>query len=220
MTLGAQVRHLFIRELMLEQRQKYALNGILLYVVSTVFVCKFSFQGNLAGPVWNALFWIILLFAAVNAVAKSFIQESRGRMLYLYTMVNPRALLLAKMAYNALLMLVLGLLGLGFYSLLIGNPVQNHLMFLLGMALGCIGLSTVLTMISAIASKTNNNFTLMAVLGFPVQLPLLLTVIRVTKFAMDGLAWDLTFKYFGVLLALNIIVVALAYLLFPYLWRD
>lgn len=205
---------------MLEQRQKYALNGILLYVVSTVFVCKFSFQGNLAGPVWNALFWIILLFAAVNAVAKSFIQESRGRMLYLYTMVNPRALLLAKMAYNALLMLVLGLLGLGFYSLLIGNPVQNHVMFLLGMALGCIGLSTVLTMISAIASKTNNNFTLMAVLGFPVQLPLLLTVIRVTKFAMDGLAWDLTFKYFGVLLALNIIVVALAYLLFPYLWRD
>ncbi|TND05892.1 MAG: heme exporter protein B [Bacteroidetes bacterium] len=220
MSLAAQVAHLFRRELMLEQRQKYAFQGILLYVISTIFICKFSFREIQAVPSWNALFWIILLFAAVNAVAKSFVQENRGRLLYLYTLCDPRALLLAKMLYNALLMFFLAMTGLGIYLLLVGNPVQDYGQFLLVTFLGSLGFATVFTMISAIASKAGNNFTLMAILGFPVMLPLLITVIRASKNAIDGLDWSVSWKFHLAIAVLNVLVVALSYLLFPYLWRD
>jgi len=219
-TLSSQILHLFRRELLLEQRQKYAFSGILLYLAGTIFVCQLSFVQISSAPLWNALFWIILLFAAVNAVAKSFAQESKGRMLYLYSICDPRALLLAKMLYNALLMLVLGLAGLGMYTLLIGNPVNDLPQFLLVVLLGSIGFSTVFTMISAIASKAGSNFTLMAVLGFPIMLPLLLLVIRASKCAMDGLSLGVSGKYLLALLGLNVVVGVLSYLLFPYLWRD
>ena len=76
------------KEILLEFRQRYAIGGILLYVVSTVFVVYLSFQ-QVKPPVWNALFWIISLFAAVNAVVKSFVQESGKRQLYYYSLASP-----------------------------------------------------------------------------------------------------------------------------------
>ena len=109
MQIVNQVKYLIKKEMLLEWRSKYALNGVLLYVVSTVFVCYLSFISVPNKLTWNALFWIIMLFASINAVAKSFLQESRGRHLYIYTLVSPVALILAKTIYNSFLMIVLTL---------------------------------------------------------------------------------------------------------------
>jgi heme exporter protein B len=220
MSLLSQTASLIKREILLEQRQKYAFYGILLFVVSTVFVAKFSFKIVNDVPTWNALFWIILLFASVTGVARSFAQETKGRLLYLYTIADPRAIFLAKLVYNSILMVVLGFLGLLIFSFLVSYPVQNSGMFFITLFFGCTGLAAAFTMISAIASKAGNNFTLMAILGFPVVLPLLLAAIKLSKYAGDGLPWSVTSTYLGVLATLNVVVIALAYLLFPYLWRD
>lgn len=205
---------------MLELRMKYALNGILLYVVSTVFVCYLSFKTIIQPATWNSLFWIIMLFASVNAVAKSFMQESRGRQLYMHTLASPQAIVLSKIIYNVLLMISLSLICFVFYSLFIGNLVQDIFLFLLCLVLGSAGFSSVLTLMSAIASRTSGNLTLMAILSFPVQLPLLMTLIKVSKNAIDGLEPSVSYKYVLILVAINVVVATLSYILFPYLCRD
>ncbi len=208
------------KEIQSEWRQKYAFNGLLLYVISTVFVCYLSFRQIVDLPTWNALFWIIQLFAGVNAISKSFLQEGRGRMLYYYTLTNARSFIIAKIIYNLLLMLVLSSFNLIFYSLFIGNPVIDMPMFLIAMFLGSAGFSAVLSMVSAIASKAGNNFALMSILSFPILIPLLMVTIRFSKNAMDGLAWSVNQNFAVILVALISMVFGLSYLLFPYLWRD
>lgn len=215
-----ELKALLIKEFKLEFRHKYALNGILLYVVSTVFISYLSFKQIVNPTVWNALFWIIILFAAVNALSKSFMQDSRGLQLYYYTLATPQAIILSKIIYNALLMLGISLLGYACYSLFIGNIVQNQPLFLCSLSLGSIGLSSILTLISAIASKTNNNFSLMAVLSFPIMVPLLITLMKVSKDAIDGINISVSIKYIVTLGLLDLIVLTLSYLLFPYIWRD
>ncbi len=220
-----EVLYLIRKDLVLEWRQKYAFNGMLLYVGSTVFVCYLSFglrsiSGQGLVPVWNAVLWIILLFTSVNAIAKSFMQENRGRLLYFYTIVSPQGVILAKIVYNTLLMLVLALICFVFYAVVLGNPVQDMPMFLLTILLGAIGFSTSLTMISGIASKAANSSTLMAVLGFPVMVPMLLMLIRMSKNALDGLERGASLDELLTLLAINMIVVTVSYILFPYLWRS
>lgn len=200
-------------------RNKYSLGGILLYVVSTVFVSYLSFKKIVTPSTWNALFWIILLFASINAIAKSFISETRGKLLYLYTLASPQAVILSKIIYNSLLLTVLSALCLLVYSLFVGNLIQDYPLFLLTLLLGSFGFSSLLTMVSAIASKTSNNFTLMAILSFPIMIPLLMVLIKLSKNAIDGLErWDVS--YLLVLLFINTIIIALSYLLFRYLWRD
>lgn len=218
-----EIKVLIIKEATLEWRQKYALNGILLYVISAVFITYLSVgvrQGNLAIPTWNALYWIIILFSAVNAVAKSFIQEHPGRQLYYYIIASPEAIILSKIIYNAFLTLVLAILGYFVFSLVLGNPVQDQALFLLNLLLGAIGFSACLTMVSAIASKAGNNATLMAILSFPILIPILLMAIQISKNAIDGLDRGLNLDKLLTLLAINAIIGVTSYLLFPYLWKS
>jgi len=218
--LFKEVRYLVQKELALEIRQKYAFAGLLLYVISTVFICYLSFKKIMDPPVYVALFWIIMLFAAVNAIAKSFLSDSRGLQLYYYSIVSPQAVILSKIIYNLFLMLLLALINLFFYVLFLGNIIQDMPMFILSLILGSFGFSSVMSMVSAIASKANHNVTLMAILSFPVLIPLIMTIIKFSKNAIDGLDVSVNYQYITILIALNVIVIALAYILFPYLWRN
>ena len=227
MQLINQTWDLFKKEIVLEWRSKYAFNGVLLYVVSTVFICYISFNLNAGFKdskgypiVWNVLFWIIMLFASVNAIAKSFMQESKSRLLYYYSIASPQAIILSKTIYNILLMSLLSILALLVYLVFFTNTIGDPLFYFLTVLLGSISFSTVFTMISAIASKAGNNGTLMAILSFPVIIPVILLLIRLSKSAMDGIERSFSYNNMGVLLAINVIVIATALLLFPFLWRD
>lgn len=216
-----EITALIHKDLMLELRQKYAINGILLYVFSTIFVVQLSFGRVIDDSTWIALFWIILLFAAFNAVSKSFVQESSARRLYYFTLASPVSVVVSKMIYNALLMIFLGGLSLGIYTLFMGMPALGMALFLPAFVLGCIGLATAITMVSAIASRTGNNAALTAILGFPVVLPLLLLLIKASQLSLSRSVADI--QMLKLLLSITLIdavVVILAIVLFPYLWRD
>src|SRR5450432_3845072 len=92
------------KDILLELRQQHSFYGILLYIAATIFVLYLSIDKPDAA-VWNGLFWVIQLFICVNAVAKSFLQENRGRMLYFYSIASPSDFVLAKLLFNSLLML-------------------------------------------------------------------------------------------------------------------
>jgi heme exporter protein B len=227
MQLINQTWDLLKKEILLEWRSKYAFNGVLLYIVSTVFVTYISF--NLSGSftssdsygiTWNVIFWIIMLFAAVNAITKSFAQENKGRLLYYYSIASPQAIILSKTIYNILLMLLLSTLALIIYQIFFPKSLGDPLFYFLSVLLGSVSFSTVFTMISAIASKAGNNGTLMAILSFPVIIPVILLLIRISKYAMDGLQRSGSYGNIGALCALNVIVIAASLILFPYLWRD
>lgn len=220
MNLYKQIKYLTEKEIRLEWRQKFTFTGLLLYIISTIFISYLSFRKIIDVSTWNALFWIIMTFAAVNTTSKSFIQETRSRQLFIYTLASPQSVIFSKVLYNGLLMIILALLQYFFYTVLIGNPVQDQVLFLVSLVMGSIGFSSVLTMISAIAGKAGNNTTLMAILGLPIIIPLLITIIRLSKNAIDGLNWSVSGKYILMLGSINLIVLALSYLLFPYLWRD
>ncbi len=208
------------KEFVLEWRQKFAISGILLYLVSTVFVSYLAFEGVIPANTWNALFWLIMLFAAVNAILKSFIQEHEARQLYYYTLSGARGVINAKIIYNALLMAALGLAGFWVFAGFMGNPVGSSGLFLVNLLLGMLGFSSVLTLISAIASRARNNFTLMAVLGFPLVLPLLLLLIRNSSAALSGAGMAASVPDLLILVLLIFIALSLSNLLFPYIWKE
>jgi heme exporter protein B len=224
--LAAQIISLVKKDLMLEWRQRYALGGIVLYVLSTVFVIYISLSQenalqSLEKKTWNILFWVTILFAAVNAIAKSFTQENRERLLYYYTLTSPQAVILSKIIYNTILMLLLSLICLAVYALMIGYPVSHFMMFIVALIMGGSGFSFIMTMISAIASKATNNTTLMAVLSFPLMLPLILVLMRLSRVCFIEMAgWEDAWNDMMLIAALDVLVVSLSYILFPYLWKD
>lgn len=214
-----QVFALLHKELLLEWRSNYAISGILLYVLATVFVVYQVFI-RLEPNVWNAMFWVVLLFAAVNAVVKSFVQESGGRQLYYYVLADPLAVLSAKMLYNTCLLLIISCLVWAGFTFLGGSPVKETGMFLTALFLGSLGFSITLTFISAISAKADNNATLMAILAFPLIVPILMTVLKLTAGALRLLRDTSVNTDMVILLAIDMLLVAMALVLYPFLWRD
>lgn len=205
---------------MLEWRQKHSLGGIILYLVSTIFICYLSFSGIMSPQTWNALFWIIIAFASLNLVLKSFGEEGGGRKIYLYTLVSPTSVIFSKIILNSLIMFILGILGFLLFRMFMGNMAANTLSYWVVLLVGVLGFSSVLTMVSAIASQAKNNFTLMAILGFPLILPLILLLIRASGAAIDGLPLTAVTRDLVVILLLVMISLTMSNILFPYLWKE
>jgi len=211
---------LFRKDWMLELRQQYAFYGVLLYVASTIFVLYLA-MGETGYETWNALFWITQLFVCINAVAKSFLQESRGRMLYYYTISNPVEYVLAKMLYNVVLMTIMNTVNLALYIAFMGDPTEYLPSFIAISYLGGIGLSLVFTMLAAIASKAMQQASLMAILGFPVIIPQLLLLVRLSKVAFaETFREGVVTQVVLLLVALDLAIVVLSVILFPFLWKE
>jgi heme exporter protein B len=220
LTSLSRILTLFRKDWMLEMRQQYAFYGVLLYVASTVFVLYLA-MGETEVDTWNALFWVTQLFVCINAIAKSFLQESRGRMLYFYTISHPSEFVLAKLLYNVLLMAILNCLNLILFIAFMGDPTANIWQFIGISFLGGTGLSLVFTMLAAIASKAMQQASLMAILGFPVIIPQLLLLIRLSKIAFaETFRAGVATQVVLLLLALDLGIVVLSVILFPFLWKD
>ncbi len=207
------------KDLLLETRQQYTFYGILLYIASTTFVVYLS-MGQPEDKVWNGLFWVLQLFVCINAVAKSFLQESKGRMLYYYSVVSPTNFVLSKLCFNAILMLLMNLLSLAVFTLLLGNPISKIGEFLLISILGGISLSLVFTFLAAIAAKAQQQAALMAIMGFPIIIPQLLLLMKISAAAFSSVIQLGWWELIAMLIALDIMIIALAYILFPFLWKD
>lgn len=218
-----EIKVLVKKEIQMEWRQKYAIHGLILYLASTIFVCYLSFKAKqqAINPItWNTLFWLIIVFIAVNAIGKSFTQESKKRNIFYYSIVSPEAVIYSKIFYNAIIMIAISFIGILFYSWVMGNPVGNLPLYLLSLILGSIGFSATLTMVAGIASQGENSATLMAVLSFPIIIPLLLILLKLSKSAMDGISIQENWGEMATLASLDVIVIVLSGILFPYIWKH
>ncbi len=157
---------LWKKEVRQELRQKHALAGVAMYVLATVFVCYLSFETIQTERVWGGLVWITGLFTAFNAMQKTFQQEGAGTQLYLYSLASPRAVMLSKALYNAMLVAILNLVSLAFFLLFFGDKMLadiDILQFALGMILGSSGLGITLTFVSGLAYKSGTGVGLVAI---------------------------------------------------------
>lgn len=211
---------LIAHEIRMEVRNKQAISSLLIYSISSIYISYLTYRQQLDPITWNALFWIIMLFAATNAIARSFLGESRGLQLYHYTLLDPASVILSKSTHNILVLCLLGLTNLFFFSIFFELPIAELTQFLIGLLMGSFGLSAVLTLVSGIVSRAQGNTALVAILGFPLLFPLLITIIKVSQSAIDGTGWEVNLPYWAILFAVNVIIVTLSYLLFPYLWRE
>ena len=206
------------REMRHELRSRRSWLAILLYIASTVYITYLAFQHDIEPVTWNALFWILIIFISMFAASGSFAGRD-GEMLYIYTLVSPRKFIMARLLYNGIFMLLVSLAAYAGYSFFAGNPVGNSPLFIGNMLLAVWGISSLLTMAFAISGKGGGGFTLMAVISFPLLVPLLITAQHISSISMHAGADDYL-NSLAALFALDVIIAALCYLLFPYLWRD
>ena len=171
-----------------EIRNRYAINSLLMFVIVTISIIRFSIGNEkIETEILSGLLWIVIFFSAVSGLARVFIKEEEKETSFaLKLSTETNSIFLGKFFFNLILTFALNIVILILYTVITNFNIGNFSGFVITVLLGNVGLVASSTIIAAIISKANTKGTLYPVLAFPILLPLLLTVIDATKLASSG----------------------------------
>lgn len=214
---------IFLKDVRSELRTRYALNALMMFVLTTLSIILFAIgSDNVSADILAGVLWIIIFFSSMSGLSRTFVsEEERGTVMTLQLLAKPLSVYIGKLLFNIFLMFLINCLAVTLYLIFISAfTVQSYSIFIVTLVLGTLGLASTATIIAAIISKANSKGTLYPVLSFPILLPLLLTVINATRLAVDGATFVEAISEFQVLISYIVVIVSVSYLVFEYIWRE
>ena len=212
----------FKKDLRIEFRTRFAINMVLAFVVASLLLILFTLRAQQLDPTpKSGLAWIVILFAALSALGRSFISETdKNTFNLLRIYAKGSTVYTGKLLYNIIFTLFINATTFLLYSFLMDLRIVSWEAFLTMLILGTLGLSSVSTMTAAIVSQADRKGAVFSVLSIPLFVPLILLLTRVTKSAFidgisDGFGSDLAALtgFVGVTITAGII-------LFDFIWEE
>lgn len=181
----ANIKVLLLNELKFEFKNKQNIGSIGLFVIASTFLAYLAIKVIDSAIIWNSIFWIILLFAAINSTMNSF-KKSKEQYTYLYSLVSPQELIISKILYNSLIVVTVTLLCLLSYSMFLGSYIGDIPLFICVAVTGSFSLACILTLAGGISYKASGTSALFGVLSIPILIPVLVLLIAASIGALKN----------------------------------
>ncbi len=214
---------LFRKDWQSEIRTRYAINALAMFILVTISVIMFSIGSEkISEYLTGGLLWVVIFFSAMSGLSRAFVsEEERGTTMTLQLIASPSTIFSGKLIFNLLLVFLMNIAITILFSILFPSfLIKNFSLFMIAFFFGNIGIAVSSTIIAAIISKAGSKGTLYPVLSFPILLPLILTLLELTKFSMDGNAVDDSLVEIAVLVCYDVIMTTASYLLFDFIWKE
>ena len=206
-----------------ELRNRYAINALGMFVLTTVATVLFALRSESPGPAPLAgMYWVVVFFSAMSGLARVFVsEEERGTSLTLQLTTSPGVLFAGKLLVNIALTLLLTTAVTVLYVIAFPTfELTTPEIFVLTVLLGSVGFAASATILAAIIAKANSRGTLYPVLAFPILIPLLMTVMSATERALSGAPFGEAIGDLQVLAGYCLIMIAGSFLLFDHVWTE
>lgn len=214
---------LFKKDFHSEVRTRYAINALAMFILVTISVILFSIGiEKISEYLTGGLLWVVIFFSAMSGLSRVFVsEEERGTTLTLQLIASPNTVFSGKLLFNLILVFAMNIVITILYSIFFDSfIIKNMALFFLSFILGNFGIASASTIIAAIISKAGSKGTLYPVLSFPILLPLILTLLELTKFSMDGNSISDSTVELTVLVCYDVVIITASYLLFDFIWKD
>ena len=181
---------LFQKDLQSELRTRYALNALLMFVVTSVATILFALRSDQPSPsTLSGMYWVVVFFTAMSSLSRIFVsEEERGTTMTLQLVASPSVVYFGKLIFNAVLTISLTVAVTLLYTIVFSEYfiIKSSSIFFATVLLGSLGFAAAATIIAAIVAKANTRGTLYPVLSFPILIVLLMTVMNATTKALEG----------------------------------
>lgn len=213
---------IFKKEVQQELRTKYAINTLLAFTGSSLLLILFTLKAHQLDPIpKSGLVWIIILFAAMSGMMRSFVQETEKKTWVLLRLHSGATeVYLGKLTYNFLFLLVLHIFTFFFYMLMMELSIVSLPYFLGSILFGAAGLSAITTLTSAMIAQADKKGALFSVLCIPLVVPLLLILTNTTTAALINGPDSNSLNDFFALIGYCGVTITTGILLFDYIWEE
>jgi len=213
----------FLKDFHSELRTRYAINALAMFIIVAISVILFAVgQEKVSEGLTGGLFWVVIFFTAMSGLARAFVsEEERGTSLTLQLLAAPSTVFSGKLIFNIILVFCMNtVIALLYAALFEAFVIRNFSLFFLSFVLGNLGLAISSTIIAAIIAKAGAKGTLYPVLSFPILLPLILSCVQLTLFALDGTTIEQAKFELAIVVSYDVIMLTVSYLLFDFIWKD
>lgn len=213
---------IFRKDFQLELRSRYAINTVLTFVASATMVMFFSLNTSLLTPdLYSGLLWIIILFAALSSLARSFVMETDQQTFDLLRLNTPGLpVYIGKLLFNFSFTYTVSLLTALLFAILTGSFDTSLFPFLLLLLLGSLGFSSVATLMASLVSRSVQKGAIFSVLCLPLLLPLIVLLSDATRELLGGSAIGGIAEQLAALVGYCGVTITLSIMLFDYVWTD
>lgn len=213
------------KDLRTEFRTRVALNSLGLFALTVLAAVSYT-----VGPyrittedrpfLLAVLLWIIVFFAALAGLDRSFVKEEESHTAPLLRLAaSPLAVWFGKLAYNLFLIYTLMAILVPLYCILMGYKIVLLRSFVITLVLGGYTLAVVTTIIAAIIARAMTRGALFSVLSLPLLLPLMIFLIQGTTGAAEGTTETVT-NTIRAVFSMGGIMTIVSVTLFPVVWSD
>jgi len=210
------------KEIAIELRTRYALNTLLAFTGAALLLILFTLRADQMDPTpKSGLVWIIILFAAMTGMMRSFVHEADKKTWDLLKLhAKPTEIFAGKLVYNFLFLLILHLFTFFFYLVMMNMQVISYPYLVAVLAFGSAGLAGVTTLTSAMIAQADRRGAVFSVLCIPLIVPLLLILTSMTKTALiEGSGPD-TLNNLAALIGFCGVTISAGIVLFDFIWED
>lgn len=209
------------KDLRVELRTRFAINMVLAFVAASLLLVLFTLRADQLEPLpKSGLVWIVILFAALSALSRSFIAETDKKTFDLLRIhAKGTSVYSGKLFYNFLFTLFINTTTFIAYIFLVDLNILSWSAFLVILIIGTAGLSGVATMTAAVVSQADRKGAVFSVLSIPLFMPLVLLLTDISNTAfINGEADSL--NSITALIGFAGVTITAGILLFDYIWEE
>lgn len=211
------------KDLAAELRSRELLSAMGTFSILVILIFNFSLEldARTRASVTAGVLWVTFAFAGTLGLNRSMaVEKDRGCLDgLLLAPVDRTVIFFGKMVGNLIFMFIVELVVLPIYSILYNtNLFQPGL--LLVIALGSIGYVSVGTLLASMAVHTRTRDILLPILLFPLVFPILIPAVRASTFYLDAYDMEFIWPHLNILIAFNVIYIALSYILFEFIVEE
>ncbi len=211
------------KDLQAEFRSRELFSAMLVFSLLIILIFNFALDLDIRTrrSVTAGVLWATFAFAGTLGLNRSMaIEKDRGCLDgLLLAPVDRSAIYFGKAISNLAFMLIVEIIVLPVYSILYNTNllIPGLLAVIL---LGSIGYVAVGTLLSAMSVQTRTRDILLPILLFPVVIPVVIAAVQASNGILTGAESSEITPWINMLIAYNIIFIAVAYMLFDYVVEE
>lgn len=211
------------KDLTAEWRTRELFTAMLVFALLVILTFNFALEldARARASVTSGVLWVTFAFAGTLGLNRSMATEKDRGCLdgLLLAPVDRAAIYFGKAIGNLIFMSIVELIVLPIYSVLYNtNLFHPELLFVI--LLGSIGYVAVGTLLSTIAVQTRTRDILLPILLFPLVIPVLIAAVKASGGILQGFDFYEILNWFNMLIAYDVIFIAIAFMLFDYVVEE
>ena len=211
------------KDLAAELRSRELIGAMLVFALLVILIFNFALELSVGTmeTVTSGILWVTFAFAGTLGLNRSMsIEKDRGCLDgLLLAPVDRSALYFGKTIGNLIFMFIVEAIVLPIFSVLYGVNLFEPMLFVV-ILLGSLGYAAVGTLLSTMTVQARTRDVLLPILLFPIVLPVIVAAVKASNIILQGFEMAEIWPWLNILIAYDVIFIAVAFMVFDYVVEE